>query len=141
MTECVFSEVDVSLCRCFKVVMDYNTLYMCVRERERESEKGSDDGLLVTYLNRPAIRASAVIRGASLRQAEVSGFEDYDMHCNNMDLFPCCYYSFVWNIGALHMEAITRRAGEHFSIERRGAGDYLCIMPRGLFFPEDLCLR
>lgn len=35
MTECVFSEVDVSLCRCFKVVMDYNTLYMCVRERER----------------------------------------------------------------------------------------------------------
>ena len=78
-------------------------LCVCINVCAREI----DDGLPVTYLNRPDIWASAVIRGASLRQAEVSAFEDYDMQCNNMDLFPCCYCSFVWNIEALHMEAIT----------------------------------
>ncbi len=75
---------------------------VCVCARE------SDDGLSVTCLNRTDIRASAVIRGASIRQAEVSAFEDYDMQCNNMDLLSC-YYSFVWSIGVLHMEAITLR--------------------------------
>lgn len=54
--------------------------------------------------------ASAVIRGTSFSQAEVSFFEDYDKQCSNVDLFPCCYYSFVWSIGAQHMEAITLRA-------------------------------
>lgn len=69
-----------------------------------------DEGLSLTYLNRSDIIASAVIRGAPLRQAEVSAFEDHDMQCNDMNLFPCCYYSFVWSIGALHMEAITLKA-------------------------------
>lgn len=79
------------------------SVYLCVYERD------SDDWLSVTYQNRPDIRASAVIRCASLRLAEVSAFEDYDMQCNNMDLFPCCYYSFVWRGMALLMEAITLR--------------------------------
>lgn len=70
----------------------------------------SDDGLSLTYLTRPYIMASAVIRGTSFSQAEVSFFEDYDKQCSNVDLFPCCYYSFVWSIGAQHMEAITLRA-------------------------------
>lgn len=92
-------------------------------------------GLGLTCLNSPDIMASAVSAGASPRQAEVSSFEDYDKHCNNMSLFPCCYYSVVWSIGALHMEAITPKGEEVFSIEKKGAGDHICIMPMGLFFP------
>lgn len=47
------------------------SMYVYLRE--------SDDGLPVTYVNSPDIRASAVTRGASLRHAEVSAFEDYDI--------------------------------------------------------------
>lgn len=59
------------------------------------------------HLNRPD---SGAIVGASLMRAEVSFFEDRDMQCNNTGPLPRCYYSFVWNIRALHMEAITPRA-------------------------------
>lgn len=76
----------------------YACLYVYVSE--------SDDGLSVTYVNSPVIRASAVIRGESLRQAEVSAFEDYHI----TSLFFHVVISLIWNIGTLHMEAITLRA-------------------------------
>lgn len=110
------------ICVCDACAYVYVCMHVCARE--------SDDGLSVTYLNRTDIRVSAVIRGASLRHAEVSAFEDYDMQCNNMDLFTCCYYSFVWSIGALHMEAITLRA---FPKRERGLETIYALCPGAYF--------
>ncbi len=92
----------VVLCSCLSGMCVLTCMYVCVRQR--------NDGLWMTYLNRPNIIASPVIRGASLRIIQVSAYEDDDMRCNNMDIFPFCYYSFLWNIAVLHVEAITLRA-------------------------------
>lgn len=77
-------------------------------------------GFRVKYLNRPDIISSAVIRGASLRQAEVSAFEDYNMQRNNMNLFPC-YYSFCLEYrGSAHGSYYAEGLGVLFHREKLG---------------------
>lgn len=93
----------------------------------------SDDELSVTFLNNPVIRAWVVISGESLRQAEVSAFRDYHITPG----FFHVVISLIWNIGVLHMEAITLRSA--FPWGEMGVRGCPCIMPRGLFFPEALC--
>jgi len=58
-----------------------------------------------------------------LWQDEVSAWSVQDVQCKHMKLFPC-YHSFVWSIGALHMEAISLKAQESFSIVRNCALHY-----------------
>lgn len=89
------------------------------------SVSDSEDELSPTYPNKLDIRASAVITVSHLRQSDKSDFEDYDMQCNNTDLFSLLLLQFCVNIEVLeifgfHMETISRGAWVNCLVERNG---------------------
>lgn len=100
----------------------------------------SDDGLSVTYLTRPYIMASAVIRGTSFSQAEVSFFEDYDKQCSNVDFFSVLLLQFCLEYrGSAHGSYYPEGLGVLFHREKRGGGGGWrpsTHYAQGSFFPE-----
>lgn len=111
---------------------------MCLYVCSQVSAHESDDGLSVTYLTRPYIMASAVIRGTSFSQAEVSFFEDYDKQCSNVDFFSVLLLQFCLEYrGSAHGSYYPEGLGVLFHREKRGGdGDHLRIMPRAHFSPK-----
>lgn len=97
----------------------------------------SDDGLSVTYLTRPYIMASAVIRGTSFSQAEVSFFEDYDKQCSNVDFFSVLLLQFCLEYrGSAHGSYYPEGLGVLFHREKRGGMETIYALCPGLIFPR-----
>lgn len=111
---------------------------MCLYVCSQVSAHESDDGLSVTYLTRPYIMASAVIRGTSFSQAEVSFFEDYDKQCSNVDCFSVLLLQFCLEYrGSAHGSYYPEGLGVLFHREKRGGGmETIYALCPGLIFPR-----